>query len=448
MGQDAAVPLLASPVFSSDLDGDETQRRLDSFAALRLQADAIGETIDREHADAFYELVLYPIRAADLMNRKWLGMERSESYSLQGRRASAKYLADAVRAQAAIDSETDIYNNRTANGKWRGMMSDAPRDLAVFHLPNLAPATASPKGIMGVAVEDAPISFRGDKPDPTSVRLALPEFTSRVPRRRFVDVFGVGQDSFGWKITTDQDWINMSSSSGVGDSRVYISIDWSRTPATERADGSLHVTGAGSSVDIAVHVRNPASLNAGQDVDFAESDGRLVIGAAHPSVQVAGLKLNWEKIQGLGYDGEAMGSKALNADESRISNAQQASGELVYRFWIDTPGDWRLVARLLPTWPLAANRPQRFEVAFDAEPSKAVELATYTDENDHQWQEDVLRNATFASTVVCLSGGPHQLKVSGVDPGVVIDAFLLERVGSGSAGYLWPLETKVVRKVR
>jgi hypothetical protein len=443
MGQDPAVPLLASPVFSSDSDGDETQRRLDAFTALRVQADAIREKIDREHADAYYELVLYPIRAAELMNQKWLSVDRSESYAHQGRFASAKILGDAARAQAAIDSETDLYNNRTASGKWRGIMSDAPRDLAVFHLPNLAPESAPSGSVMGVEAEGAPVSFRGDKPDPASAHLALPEFTSRVPRQRFIDVFNVGQDSFDWRVSADEDWINLSSTSGKGDGRVYVSIDWGRAPNAEISEGSLHVTGADRSVDIAVHIRNAAGMHPDQ-ADFAESDGRLVIDAAHPSDQVSDAKLNWEKIQGVGYDGVAMESVAPDSDPSPPPSAKQASGELVYRVWIDTPGEWRLVTRLLPTWPLVANRPERFAVAFDAEPPKVVELAKYTDENNRQWQEDVLRNATFSSTVAQLSKGPHQLRISGVDAGVVIDAFLLERVGSGAAGYLWPLETTVV----
>jgi hypothetical protein len=446
MGQDAATPLLANPVFSSDSDGDEIQRRLDGFALLRLQAEEIGKTIDREHADAFYELVLYPIRAADLMNQKWLNVDRSESYARQGRSASAKYLAGAVRAQAAIDSETDIYNNLTASGKWRGMMSDAPRNLAVFRLPIFAPPSPPVGTILGVAVEDAPISFRGDRLDSASARLVLPEFTSRVPRQRFVDVFDVGQTSFDWKISADEDWINISSPFGRGDGRVYISINWSKVPAGGISEGALHVKGAGSSVDIAVRVRNASGVPTDPNVDFAESDGKLVIDAGHPSDQVFSTQSNWEKVQGLGYDGDAMDLVELDHDPSLQPGAQKAPGELIYRFWIDTPGDWRLVTRLLPTWPLVANRPERYAVAFDADPSKVVELAMYSDENDPRWQEDVLRNATFSNTVAHLSRGPHRLRISGIDAGVVVDAFLLERTVSGAAGYLWPLETKVVGK--
>jgi hypothetical protein len=256
----------------------------------------------------------------------------------------------------------------------------------------------------------------------------------------------VGQDAFDWKISADADWINVSPSSGRGDSRVYVSIDWSRVPAQVTAAASLHVTGTGSAVDIAVHIRNAAGIPAVQNADFAESDGRVVIDAAHPSRQLHSATLDWERVQGLGYDGEAMELVALDPDTSLRSNAQQASGELIYRFWIDTPGEWRLVTRLLPTWPLVAGRPERFAVALDEDPSKIVELTAYSDENDHQWQADVLRNAAFSSTAVHLSGGPHQLRISGVDAGVVIDAFLLERPGSGAAGYLWPLETKVVGK--
>ena len=61
-----------------------------------------------------------------------------------------RYLAIATDAQTQIDAETATYNNRIADGKWQGMMSDAPRDQAVFRLPTAALSVA----VASVAVPD------------------------------------------------------------------------------------------------------------------------------------------------------------------------------------------------------------------------------------------------------------------------------------------------------
>jgi hypothetical protein len=448
MGVDPAVPLLAQPAFSVDSDGDEAQRRLDAFAALRRRADEVGERMDAEHADAYYELVLYPIRCAQQMNLKWLSMDRYAAYVRQGRSAAADCLADAAKAQASIDSETDIYNNRTAGGKWRGMMSDAPRDLAVFKLPRKIPPSAPSQAILGVAVEDTAIPYRGDLPDGLPAPLSLPAFTSRVPCAHFIDVFNLGRESFSWNIQANGDWIKLSSTSGSGDRRVFVTIDWKKAPIGENIQGIIRLSGAGRSVEVDVAVRDAPEADTGEVAGFAEADGRLVICAAHPSAQIFGSTLKWEVIQGLGYNGIAMAAVPREAASPESLDSEAAPAELDYRLWIDTPGEWRLVARLLPTWPSAVGRPGRFAVSFDSGPPKVVELYAYRNENDPRWQEDVLRNAAYAGTATLLSRGVHVLKIASLDPGIVIDAFMLERPGGKTSGYLWPAETRVSAKSR
>jgi hypothetical protein len=440
MGIDAAVPLLAQPVFSVDSDGDEAQRRLDAFSALRRSADAIGQEIDREHADAYYELVLYPIRAAELMNRKWLGLDRFESLVRQGRAAAARCLSDAADAQAAIDLETNIYNNRVASGKWRGMMSDAPREQAVFSLPGKVAPPVPSGAILGVAVEDSPMFFRGDTPESPPKPLTLPAFTSRIPRTHFIDLFDVGRESIDWTIQADEKWIQLSSTSGRGDQRVTVSINWQEAPVRDHISGKIRISAAAQSVNIEVPVLNESISSRGSDAGFAEVDGHVVIRATHPSAHVSGDGLKWEAIQGLGYEGSAVAAASPAPPQSRVP--QTSPDELDYRIWIDTPGEWRFVTRLLPTWPLAGH-PGRFAVAFDSAPAEVSEASPYRDENDPHWQEDVLRNAAFARFTTHLSKGDHILKIRAIDPGIVIDAFMLESLGASTAGYLWPVETRV-----
>ncbi len=177
MGLDPESPWLAHPVFALDGRDNEVPRRLAEFATLKQKAEAVGAVIDKEHAAAFYELVLYPVSAAEAMNRKWLNFECGEAYAAQGRAEARLYLAAAAKAQADIDAETEVYNKSIAGGKWNGMMSSSPRDLAVFKLPATVPAV----GGRPMAVSATIRSGREDIERPIDKwpeRGAAPEFTT------------------------------------------------------------------------------------------------------------------------------------------------------------------------------------------------------------------------------------------------------------------------------
>jgi len=129
MGLDPKSSLLATQVFSAQSEDDEAGRRGRAWAALRVRAEALARHIPAGQQDAFFQLLLYPVRGATLMNEKGLALGRNDR-------------AAAAAAQAAIQTETDHYNDTMSGGKWRGMMSDHPHEKAVFDLPNLPPTAA------------------------------------------------------------------------------------------------------------------------------------------------------------------------------------------------------------------------------------------------------------------------------------------------------------------
>jgi len=90
-------------LFSSE----EAAQRLGAWKQLSARVDAVEKNLPPESHDAFFELVGYPVKAAAAMNEKCL--------------AGSQAAAD------EIERLTDRYNNQTANGKWRHMMSANPR---------------------------------------------------------------------------------------------------------------------------------------------------------------------------------------------------------------------------------------------------------------------------------------------------------------------------------
>jgi hypothetical protein len=85
----------------------------------------------------------------------------------------------------------------------------------------------------------------------------------------------------------------------------------------------------------------------------------------------------------------------------------------------------------------------RFAVAMDGEKPQVVNVSTDGgDEHNAQWKENVLRNAAVLKTHHHVEGaGMHTLKVWRVDPGVVLDKFVVD-LSEVKPSYLGPPETR------
>lgn len=107
----------------------EMNGRISKYKELAARAEKLSIKIPVHLQSAFYQLILYPVLSAKLMNEKifYARMSIAESDA-----------ALAMKAKLAYDSIqllTDKYNQQISNGKWKGMMSWHPRDQAVFKMP-------------------------------------------------------------------------------------------------------------------------------------------------------------------------------------------------------------------------------------------------------------------------------------------------------------------------
>ena len=140
MGFDLKQPLLAKPQFSLDSSGGEPRQRLLDFEALVTRADLLSQKLPADQRDAYFELVLYPVRAAALANQRGINLGYYFQAIEQGRPDARAFYDRAAAAHASIQRETAYYNERLAGGKWRFMMSAAPREQAVFNFPPFSEA--------------------------------------------------------------------------------------------------------------------------------------------------------------------------------------------------------------------------------------------------------------------------------------------------------------------
>lgn len=101
------------------------EQRLKDYQYLSDKAEEIDKRIPEDRKDAYFQLVKYPVQAADQMNRKLLFAQ----FARHG-------LMEWERSDAAFDSIvhlTQIYNEGIYNdGKWNRIMDYKPRKLSVF----------------------------------------------------------------------------------------------------------------------------------------------------------------------------------------------------------------------------------------------------------------------------------------------------------------------------
>jgi hypothetical protein len=190
-----------------------------------------------------------------------------------------------------------------------------------------------------------------------------------------------------------------------------------------------------------------------------ERDQRVVMEAEHASAFVPGKDTRWQKIVGLGYNGEAVAVYPILVPVCDTPEKVLADSPcLQYKIWIEHPGNWKFTVRALPTFSVETGRPQRYAIAVDDEPPQIVSLPLSQSETDRHWQENVLRNAALTTSVHTIPkadfpdfnapsrGGLHTLKLWMVDPGIIVDAIIGDGGDGGGLGYTWPPETRNLTK--
>lgn len=114
----------------SDLSKEEIWRRIKAYGKLIEKVDDLEKSIPEERKDAWFQLVVYPVKGAAYMNYKFLYWNLVAKTSDVNEKA--KYELLATEAYNQIKELTDFYNTKLSNGKWNHMMSMQPRNLPVF----------------------------------------------------------------------------------------------------------------------------------------------------------------------------------------------------------------------------------------------------------------------------------------------------------------------------
>lgn len=426
---------------------DEAQRRLEAYRQLGARAEALLHEIGDEARSAFYQLVYYPLRGAELMNRMTLGGQRNRWYARQGRAATNAVRDEVQRCYDSLQVITRGYNS-LLGGKWNHMMSmrqNYDGVSAYFNLPHLAThdAAGAPRLALQVAGEDV-----------TGARAfhALPAFDNYLRRTYPVEIYNRGGGTLAWTAHASEPWVVLSKSAGktADEERITVGIDWEKAPSGNAVPAQIVFRAGEQSEKVLVSLFNPtAPSRAELRGIYVENNGCVSIPAAGCHRVRENDRIKITAVEDLGIEGPALQLGDPTAPLQIFRSRDVPCAE--YDFYAFDAGSVDVYTYVLPTFPLHADRDFRIGENTNTDTKYSVQIddgALATPSSSHVeysqvWFESVLRNcAVNKSTLHIDKPGRHTLRIRVGDPGIVLQKIVLD-FGGMKRSYLGPQSTLI-----
>ena len=437
-------PELLEPGTFSLANYSEADRIVAEWQELRQRAERMSALLPAEMRDAFFELVLHPIKACGIVNELYIAVAKNRLFASQGR-ASAN--DDAAKARDLFQADaklTEYFHHTLAGGKWDQMMSQTHIGYTGWQQPpvNVMPwvreIELAPQASLGVAVEGSTASWPGAK-EPA----ALPELNALSGSRHYIDVFNRGSEPFDFEAAGSAPWIVLSAARGnvKKEQRIWVGVDWNRALAGS-ATGTVKISGpATGPVVVQVRAFNPAASLRTNLRGFVEADGYVAIEATHYTARHDTATARWETLPDHGRTGSAMTVFPVTAPSK---NPPLDSPCLEYAMQLFSTGRVEVALELSPSLNYAPPRGVRIGVCFeDSAPQllTVVPKGYVAGDGNRDWEQAVKDSIRVVKSEHLLAApGAHTLKVWMVDPGVVLQR-LVVNTGGVRPSFLGPPES-------
>ena len=428
-------PELLGPDTYSLVNYREAERVSAEFEFTLKSALGIGKQLAVEYQPAYYELVIHPLKAAQVINDLYLSAARNALYSKQGR-ASAVDQAKCVRDLFSEDAQVTAEYHSINGGKWNHFMDQTHIGYTSWQQPerNIMPRVSDinlpEDALMGVALEGSTEAWPGAASVPHL------DFTRFGQQSRHIEVFARGKQGFALRAACIAPWVLLQSSSDSltntkRQSQIEVSIDWSKIRGTE-AKAQIMLHGAGSSQMVEVSAKAPTgNFSSGS---YLEGDGVIAIEAEHMSRRGAANGVKWETIPGYGRT-----LSGVEPNPVEFKSFEPGSGaRLEYDVTTFTSGKATLDVVVGPSLAFQPGHGLRFALAFDNDAPQIVDASTIY--LSREWERSVSDSVHHVRTDFNLLAGRHTLKVWAIDPGVVIERLVLD-LGGLKPSYLGPPES-------
>jgi hypothetical protein len=449
----------ASPFSLADYQ--ELDRATADWQRLAARAEAIGHQLPANKQDAYYELVLYEVKATANLYALRDAEFTNIMYAKQGR-ALTNQLADTAEARFADDQAMSAYyNNTLAGGKWKNFQTQPHIDYgdvarygpnAPWQQPELNNVALS--DVIFPAVQRIPLPSRADMGvsidgsdqwwPQAQTPAVLPAFSPyQTQPAQYIDVFNRGSAAFNYTITPGAPWLIVTPSRGTVDKQVRatLHVDWRRAPKGT-THVPLRVTGPnGSTVVVQAVVENP-DVSRADLKGFVEANGYVSMNAADYTRAVNSNGVTWTRIPDIGRTGSAMEPFPVTASSQTPGGD---SPRLEYTMTTFSSGSVKVSAYLSPRNDVLAHGGLQYAVSIDGEAPQLVNINTATGASDAtmnpQWERNTSENVNLTVTThVIAKPGVHVVKFWMVDPTVVVQELTVD-MGGVEPSYLGPPES-------
>lgn len=426
---------------------EEAENRIQQYLDIQNKAKTIYDQLSEEFRPSFYELVLYPVIGASLMNRMWLiaQQQRHAYYNGNSSANSLKKQVDVI--YDSLQLMTKNYN-QLLGGKWNHVISMVNGVTAsYFEKPKLYSLDLPALGVIKVKAEGA-----GNVGVDGSFNI-LPIFEQLSGKQHYFDIYNTGSQPLEWAVKTSNPWIvvNMKSGKVNEAERVSVDIDWHKLQKPGRYTGYIDlVTKAGQQRLLVAAQVNDISCDSLKGL-YVEQNGVVVIPANGYTRKSETRGVKMQLIPDLGYRGTdtavMMGSPILPVINPKYTNAPN----LQYDFYCFHRGMVKVYTYVLPTFPLSSNRDFGFHEVSTVQTTYGVSIdegavdypSSSAPEYSQDWATHVQRNAAVnVSTLYIDKPGKHTLKIITGDPGIIIQKVVID-LGGLKPSYEGPRPTIV-----
>ncbi|AWI10233.1 glycosyl hydrolase 115 family protein [Ereboglobus luteus] len=425
----------------------EAEKRLADYDRIGKLADRLMSGLPKDQQPAFFQLVYYPVRGAELMNRVHLNAQKNRMYARQGRAATNGIAADVEKYYRKLEALTAIYNNQL-DGKWNGMMQLRMGGPTAYHqLPPMENIQLPDTPDFGIQAEGEDVQ--------SGVRSynALPCFNPYLQRGYYVDIYNKSTQSLSWTLTTSAPWIVVTRNNGetLTENRVVVGVDWNKVPdGEENLLGTIEITANNIKKQVLVSAFNPATPKR-EEVGgiYIEDNGIVSIPAAGFARKKENNKIKMRMINNLGFEDKCV--QFGNPVQSKHSPTNLNSPYVEYDFYTFHAGQVDVYTYMLPTYQLfndpdfagheITNAETRFGIRIDG--GAIMAPTTSTSEYTKAWYDNVVRNCAIGkSTLYIDKPGKHTLRVICGTPGLVLQKFVID-LGGMKRSYMGPPSTRV-----
>ena len=430
-------PELLSPDTYSLINYGEAERIEAEYGQLARKAEKIYGQISDPYKNAFYQLVLYPIKACANLNKLYVAAGRNRLYAAQ-HRASTNDQADSVKKYFDEDAAlARYYNTVMSNGKWDHMMDQTHIGYTYWQqpeknaMPKVEYITLPDSAKMGLSIEGSSSWWPNDPGE-----AILPEFDSFIRQSYYIDLFNQGTIPFEYSVKSTVPWIKLSEQKNKIEKqqRLWIKVDWEEVPiGTHKIPVTITGSDGGRFTVFAI-INNYGTI---PFKGFVESDGYVSMEASHFTSEINKPSVRWQMIPGIGRTGSGMTITPVTAQRQ---NPGSGSSVLEYKMLLFDTG--RIVVQIYFSPTLNFNGKElQYAISLDDESPQIFNL--HSGNSNQIWQQWVANNIIIDSAEFHISKtGIHILKYWMVDPGIVLQKIVVDLKGV-KPSYLGPPETLV-----